>query len=269
MSVRIEDAPKPETTVDDKEAPKGPEVIAEEGPNGSVRVRLAEGSEKPAEEKKPEGGTPELILGKFKSQEDLIAAYTELEKKASKPADKPADKAPEGDAKEAVENAGLDFDSLVTEFQTAGKLSEESLASLEAKGISRQTVDNYVRGQVALAGQLAGQMAEAVGGQESLTGLLEWARTGLPKADIDAYNAVVDSGNVSGALLALRGIQAQHAASVGQEPTLVTGTTVPTVSGVTPFRSNAEVVAAMRDARYASDPAYRATVAKRLEVSDF
>ena len=49
---------------------------------------------------------------------------------------------------------------------------------------------------------------------------------------------------------------------------MLSGRNAPDVSGIQPFRSQAQVVAAMSDPRYDNDPAYRAEIAQRLEISN-
>ena len=94
-----------------------------------------------------------LIDGKFKSQEDLLKAYKELEKKLHSPNQEETEVVPqattEAEAKEVVEAAGLDFSNLYTEFQTNGALSEASYKALAEKGIPEDVVNAYIEGQAA------------------------------------------------------------------------------------------------------------------------
>jgi hypothetical protein len=97
--------------------------------------------------------------------------------------------------------------------------------------------------------------------------MTDWAETGLPEAEVDAFNEVVTTGSPAQIALAVRGLQAQYAASgAGNPPKLITQGTP--AGGVTPFKSSDEVVLAMSDKRYANDPAYRAEIEARLERSD-
>jgi hypothetical protein len=97
--------------------------------------------------------------------------------------------------------------------------------------------------------------------------MVEWAANNLSKEEVDAYDAIVSENDVTSARLAAKGLWAQYVAQNGKAPKLIGGSQ--SMSGsVSPFRSTAEVVAAMADSRYSSDPAYRRDVEKRLEISD-
>ena len=67
------------------------------------------------------------------------------------------------------------------------------------------------------------------------------------------------------ARLAAQGLHARYVAANGAEPALVTGATAGQSGDV--FSSTAQLVEAMRDPRYAADPAYRATVEAKLARS--
>ena len=208
----------------------------------------------------------ELILGKFKSQEELEKAYQELEQKQSKETEVPA--TPEA-ARISVSEAGFKMEELSKEFaENSGALTEETLTKLEKAGIERATVDQYIAGQQAIATQVAASLTEVAGGAEALRSVLDWAGTNLTEAEADAYNSALDSGNIEAAKLALQGVAAKYTAAVGSEPSLVEGEAAAGVTGVAPFGSQQEVIAAMKDPRYKSgDPAYVKSVEKRLAVT--
>ena len=64
------------------------------------------------------------------------------------------------------------------------------------------------------------------------------------------------------------GLMATYQENVGYEGRMLSGRNAPDVGGLQPFRSQAQVVAAMSDPRYDNDPAYRADIAARLEISN-
>jgi hypothetical protein len=65
---------------------------------------------------------------------------------------------------------------------------------------------------------------------------------------------------------AIQALNYRYRDSVGTEGRLLTGRTS---SSVDAFRSQAEVVRAMNDPRYESDPAYRQDIYEKLERSKF
>jgi len=75
----------------------------------------------------------------------------------------------------------------------------------------------------------------------------------------------VESGNLQAIQLAVAGLRAEYENAVGYEGRLLTGKAATQTADV--FRSQAEVVRAMNDPRYDSDPAYRQDVFDKLERS--
>jgi len=219
------------------------------------------------------GGTPggdpaastdeQLILGKFKTQEDLEKAYQELETKLGTKEENPLVDATEAQkaAEEQVTNAGLDYKVMSQEFATNGKLSDETYASLEKAGITKDVVDSYIAGQQALADNARSSALSLVGGEEGYKSISEWAAVNLSEADLDVYNAAVSSNNVSQVNLAVLGLKAKFDAANGSEPDLLGGRNGEVVDG---YESWAQVTEAMRDPRYSKDPAYRSKVEAKL-----
>jgi len=234
--------------------------------------------EKFDDSQKPEGGNqteqtgtqeerPSWLPEKFQSAEDLAKAYAELEAKQS--AGKPAEQTPaatEEQAQKLVTDAGLDFDALSAKFAQTGALSDEDYAALEGAKIPRAMVDAYIEGQKAIAQTHRATLLSAVGGEEGFTAVSTWAADALDAADIDAFNSVMDSGDMGAMKLALAGLKAQYDAENGSEPTLLKADTGSASQEV--FRSTAELTAAMKDPRYDRDPAYRADVEKKLARSN-
>lgn len=208
---------------------------------------------------------PAWLPEKFKSPEDMAKAYGELEGKlGSKVADKPTEtKAPDAALAEQAKAANVDMQALSREYLEKGELSAESLSALEAKGFDKATVDTFIAGQKALASQLTQTMAKAVGGEEQMTAMLDWARANLSADEAAAFDQAVTSGNQASAILAAQGLAARFSAANGSEPQLIDGEGRP-VAGVAPFSSSEELTQAMSNPRYENDPAYRAKIEQRL-----
>lgn len=220
-----------------------------------------------SQETAPAVERPSWLPEKFEKPEDLAASYAELEKKLSSgQQETPAagDKAAE-EAREAVTSAGLDFDAFSTEFAEKGELSAESYAALEGKGLPRDLVDSFIDGQQAKADLYRAEVLLSVGGEDTYTQMSEWAATNLTEAELNAYNAQVEGGNLTAAKMAVQGLKARFEQENGAEPNLLTGETGGSSTEV--FRSTAELTAAMRDPRYKKDPAYRAEVQQKLSKS--
>jgi high-affinity Fe2+/Pb2+ permease len=105
----------------------------------------------------------------------------------------------------------------------------------------------------------------SVGGEAAYQQLVGWAAQNFSEAEIQAFDNVVDSGNVAAINLALAGLQARYTDANGYEGKMIQG------KAATPadtFKSQAEVVRAMSDARYDRDPAYRDEIMQKLARSD-
>jgi hypothetical protein len=210
-----------------------------------------------------------LIPEKFGGDVNKLAqAYTELErafhaKSTPKPADTPTTPAAAPTASAATETPkGLDMGALAQEFTEKGALSEETYTKLAGQGFDKQTVDTFIAGQQALAATVRADIASVAGGEENLNKVLEWAQANLSPSQLAAYEAATATKNVELVKLSLQGIVAAY--SKGAEPSFITGSPAPVQGNFAPFQSNAEMVAAINDPRYAKDPAYRNQVAQRL-----
>lgn len=211
---------------------------------------------------------PDWLPAEFETVEDMAKAYAELtatqaDPEADPEADPMGDLAPADDAAQAaVAEAGLDFDALSAEFSELGGFSDETYAAFEAKGITASMVDAYAAGQVALAEAQAGQVFAEVGGQDAFADMTAWAGQNMAASEVEAFNSVMDGGNLDAMKLAAAGLRARYEAANGVNPALVSANNTPATSDV--FRSWSEVTKQMSDPRYAKDPAFRADVQAKL-----
>lgn len=210
--------------------------------------------------------------------EGLAKSYSELEKKVSKPAESPEtpEAKPTGslkiesvaDAQKLATEKGIDFNALSTEYNTNGDLSDETYKSLEGKGIPKDVVQQFVEGQKAQLEQQRQEVLKDVGGEEKYAEMVTWAKGNMAEADIAAYNKAMATGDFGIIKLAISALQSKYVSANGQPPkTQVTGKGA-TGESLAPFQSRTQYVDAIKDARYERDPAYRAQVMKRLEVSN-
>ena len=233
-------------------------------PTAPVELTKEQPVEKATE--KVEEQPKEKILGKFDTQEDLVKSYQELEKKVSqtKPESKSEDKGLEieGAAEKAVEKAGLDMTALQNEYDTSGELSKDSIDKLTSVGIDKSIIDAYIDGQQALAKNIETDIKDVVGGQDEYKNMVDWAKENLSSEEINAYNNTVNSKDIAAVKLAVSGLKARMTTT--QEPNLVQGKASTSTSG---YESWAQVTEAMKDPRYAKDPAYQAEIQSKLRNS--
>lgn len=195
-------------------------------------------------------------------------------KEAPKPESKPEAKAEEpkpaaDDALQIKVPEKVDFAAVAKEYQESeGQLSKQTLKLLESKGITEDLVQTFIEGQKARAQITRSELAKAVGGDESLTAVLQWAATGLDATEVATYNTLLKSSDLTAQKVALQALKARMDADLGTEGTRVVAEGVPSTRGVQPFLSMAEVTTAMRSKEYKTDPAFRAKVAQRLAISN-
>ena len=217
-----------------------------------------------------------LLAGKYRSAQDLEQAYIELQKKlGSQDSEEQQEEEVAGDETEETDESIAFFQDLNEEYAENGQLSEESIAELTSMS-SEDLVDLYFRYQDQLeptqtvegrelSDQEVSQVFDSVGGEQQYQQITAWAGENLDADTIQAFDGVIESGNLAAINLAIKGLQVQYNDSVGYENNMIQGKPAQSSSG---FRSQAEVVRAMQDPRYDRDPAYRQEVVDKLQYSD-
>lgn len=211
-----------------------------------------------------EDGTPqeELIAGKFKSQEDLLNAYQELEKKMSQKQPEPDQSETETTQKsEPAADGSFTTTAYEQEFVENGSLSDKSYSELEAKGFSRAQVDAYIKGQQAYASSLQNDIYSSVGGQENYMETINWASENMSPDIIKDYNDAVDSMDKDRILRNLEYMSLKKGQSAPRETRRIEGNAP--ASGVQPFTNKNEWQRAMTDRLYGKDAKYTNMVDQR------
>jgi Ca2+-binding RTX toxin-like protein len=172
------------------------------------------------------------------------------------------------------------------EFEKTGDLTADSVKkAAEAFNIPQDFVQEFINNaKVAktAAQQSAGQpspeqvrmataIVEIVPDEAGYKAILEWGKDNLSAPEKTAYDSALNRGDVDTAKALLTGFQQRfNASGNGPGPRDVTKEGQGGDSGGTPgFASSAEMQAAMRDPKYANDPAYRRTVELRVAASKF
>ena len=180
-----------------------------------------------------EGEQQQLLAGKFQDTQSLEQAYLALQKKLGEPREEP-------EVGEEQEEQATDEQEEAQEEETdSGKLTE----------------------------QQASQLFDMVGGESSYKDMLSWAGDALSKEEIEMYDSVMADGNANAIFFAVQALNGKYTDAVGKDGQLLTGRTAAPAADNS-FRSQSELVAAMSDKRYDSDPAYRSDVMRKLENSD-
>ncbi|OUW21732.1 MAG: hypothetical protein CBD21_00225 [bacterium TMED161] len=227
-----------------------------------------------------------LIAGKFKTVEDMVSSYKELEGKLGAveetQVEQPTDEAPDtewnpseiyGDGLASVlEEVGIDTQEITKVFEDTGNIREDDYTKLSEAGFSKQIIDTYLdglRGGVGVADEIQQSQLEdiqsVVGGEEGYTNLRDWTQKNVPDETLAAFDKILDTQDPTMIKIAVQGFAAQMRAAEGYEPTLINGRSP---QAVTPFKTQAELTNAMADPRYNKDEAYTLSVINKLKDSN-
>jgi hypothetical protein len=200
---------------------------------------------------------PDWLPEKFKSAEELAKAYTGLEKEFSsrtKEEVKPTEEVQE------VQDKGLD--KYYSEFAEKGELTDNSYTELAKQGLDKGLVDEYIRGQKAIAETQTTQVYETVGGQEKYSELISWAGNNLSEGEQTAFNDLTATGSIDQIKLAVQGLMTKAGMTNQPQQEMIQGDVNNTA--VEQFNSVQQVTEAMNDPRYDKDPVYRKEVERKL-----
>ena len=257
----------PEMTYDPTPADQ-PEFTPEELDSLQIGEQLAQ-----AEQQK--------LAGKFADAEQLEKAYLELQQKfGERGQEQEVEQEPEDEQEveptdyTPVQQAVVDASA---EWYETGKLSEETLQSFNSMS-SEELVDAYLSlqnpdSQTAMAptpdltDAEVNQIQNFAGGVDNYNEITGWAAQNMDPAFVEAYDGIIDTGNAAAIQLAMAGLMATYYEQNGYEGDMISGRGG-TDPGAPTFRSQAEVVQAMSDPRYDTDPAYRQDVFDMLERSN-
>ena len=239
----------------------------------------------------------ELLAGKYKSVEDLERAYKELQTKLSRgesvaPESEDNDDAedddgesesedkPEGNARELygdliggkLEEAQIDFQDMNVRWQQTGTLEAGDYEQLAEAGFNRDMVDAYLSGlqykqaqDTALSVKEVASIKESLGGEAEYSKMIEWAASNLSADEVEGFNQIINTQPMAAVKMAITGLHARYSAVEGREPKLIGGRAPK--GSTDKFESTAQLVAAMSDPKYSTDPAYQRKVQEKLSRS--
>jgi len=229
----------------------------------------------------------QLLAGKYENAEQLEKAYIELQSKLGERSPSESEsgevsdsleeaeyEAEEEELQEEVEwtEAAQVISNAAQEYAETGELSAEMMqefANMSSQDLVEAYVNYFAEEQDTpdLTDGQVNQIKNFAGGEEAYGELVGWAAENMDSQYLEAYNAMVDSANPAVIQLALAGLMATYQETNGYEGRMLSGRAAQE-SSLPVFRSQAEVVAAMSDPRYDSDPAYRQDVYDALERSN-
>jgi len=228
-----------------------------------------------------------LILGKFKDVDSLANAYKELESKlgqnepeqaSTETADEStAEKAdldlkrPDAESEDSAEETSDDGQAIFEEFGRKyaenGGFTDEDYSALAEKGYPKEVVQVYEQGLKSMQQSRTNAATEAVGGADNLKQVQAWAGENLSDGELSAFNKQLSQAQTAeevGVIYAT--LRTRYEASSG-EANLVSGRSE-SPRGAT-FANRAEMVEAMSDSRYGTDPEFTREVETKVQNADF
>ena len=199
------------------------------------------------------------LAGKYKTTEELESAYLELQKKLG---------GQEQEQEQPEETPEVDWLAEATRaINESGELSEELVNQIQ--GMDSLEVFEAMKGGLPEGRDLSDSelsaVYQAVGGQDQYGNLISWAQDNFSETEIEAYDAMIETGNMAQINLALQALYYRYTDAMGSEGNMLQGKPAAAESA---FRSQQELIQAMNDPRYDNDPAYRQDVLNKLDRSD-
>jgi hypothetical protein len=217
----------------------------------------------------------QLLAGKFKDAEALEKAYIELQSKFGSRQEESSNEEEADDEQEDTEEESNSILDALWEDAQSGELSKETQEQLSKMNPAevaaeylkyRQQIEANQQPEEDISDSQVAELRGIAGGDQSYQEMIAWASETLTPQDIQRYDNVIASGNYDAISFAVEALKSKYTEAMGVEGQLFKGKPASNTRDV--FRSQAEVVAAMSDARYDRDPAYRQDVFAKLERSD-
>lgn len=163
-------------------------------------------------------------------------------------------------------------DAIEAEYETDSKLSEASLKALEAVGYSRGFVRSFIAGQEAVASKYVAQIQQYAGGAEKFEQIVNHLKANSPDAVVALEDAMGRQDLAAVKTIINLGMQSRTK-KFGKQPerSVTKRASAPQVTQKGPegFANQREMITAMSDPRYQSDPTYRQSVEARVGRSSW
>ena len=216
----------------------------------------------------------QLLAGKYKDPKDLEKAYNELEKKLGEKSKEGSNNTKsKNEPQQKNENQSNDLLDQLWEEGTNNKLTKETfdkLKSMDPVEVAKMAMQARAKNQQPSSREFTEndvrQIHGLVGGSENYNNMMSWANQNVSDQEVKMYDAVMEMGNPMAAYFAVQSLALKYQDQVGKDGKMVTGKAPKSTSDV--FNSQAEMIKAMEDDRYADDPAYREAILQKLERSN-
>lgn len=168
-------------------------------------------------------------------------------------------------AEKDLVSKGVDFTGLENEYMNNGKLSQQSYETLEKAGYPKAVVDGMLAGWEAASTRFVNDVYTLAGGQEEFARIQQFVSS-QPQDVINAFNATLDSENLTQIRMAIEGIKGQMVKQYGTQRPSIVGNAAPSIdrSG---YESTDEMIKDMSDPRYQKDPKFTREVYRKVKYS--
>ena len=215
----------------------------------------------------------DLLAGKFKDAEDLEKGYIELQKKLGEQKGEAEEQQEVETVEDTEENKESEVDVAFLDKlwdEANDEFSQDTLKELEGmkpQDLAQMHLEYRAKTQpTPLNDESVNSLQGIAGGKEGYDTMIEWAQQNLQEQEIKMYDTVMDRGDPLACFFAVQALKNRFDDASGVDGEMLTGK-APTNKGNV-YRSQAEVVRAMKDPKYENDPAYRSDVYSKLERSN-
>ena len=168
-------------------------------------------------------------------------------------------------AEQDLANKGIDFVGLENEYLNNGSLSPESYGILEQAGYPKAVVDGVLAGWEAASTRFVNDVYAISGGQEEFARIQQFIGAQSPDV-ISAFNATLDTENLTQIRLAIEGIKGQMARAYGTQRPSIVGGVSPVFDNVG-YETTAEMIKDMSNPRYQTDAKFTREVYRKVKNS--
>lgn len=204
----------------------------------------------------------QLLAGKYKTAEDLERGYLELQSKFSEQTPEP-----QPEQQQQFEQPSSVSDKLADAYEAYSKQEQfdpKAFEDVSKEDLIKAFFANAEAGEADLSEAQVSDVVGRVGGREQYDQMLRWAASTLPREDIEQFDQIVDSANVTQINMAVDAIAKRYFDANGQDGNTLTGRQAINNQS---YRSQQELIRDMNDPKYENDPAYRNDVMNKLANS--
>lgn len=168
-----------------------------------------------------------------------------------------------------LEKRNIDFKALEDEYNETGNLSDASMKALADAGYPKEVVDAYLSGVQATQEKFYNTVVGFAGSEEEYRQVAKFVQSQGENA-VDNFNNALESGNLGVIKMVIDGVKANMKAVNGTANQTILGqSTSDTTENTNAFLTKQQMVEAISDPRYSTDPIYRKQIETKIMNSNF